>query len=187
MLKRTFLPILLLTATTLFAQKSKKPVDYVDNFIGVRDKNTSCVLGPQLPQGCINPSPHTANGGIDYDMDCYIFGQPIRGFGQLHVSGTGWGKYGQVFLSPQVGLAVGENEHDSPKANESATPFEYGVTLSRYGIKTEMTPSVHSAIYRFTFPKTDSANIVLDVRFTLFVIDKFAGAGYLLNEMKIVK
>lgn len=30
-------------------------------------------------------------------------------------------------------------------------------------------------------------NIVLDVRFTLFVIDKFAGAGYLLNEMKIIK
>lgn len=30
-------------------------------------------------------------------------------------------------------------------------------------------------------------NIVLDVRFTLFVIDKFAGAGYLLNEMKIMK
>lgn len=30
-------------------------------------------------------------------------------------------------------------------------------------------------------------NIVLDVRYTLFVIDKFAGAGYLLNEMKLVK
>jgi len=30
-------------------------------------------------------------------------------------------------------------------------------------------------------------NIVLDVRFTLFVIDKFAGAGYLLNEMKLMK
>lgn len=29
-------------------------------------------------------------------------------------------------------------------------------------------------------------NIVLDVRYTLFVIDKFAGAGYLLNEMKII-
>lgn len=28
-------------------------------------------------------------------------------------------------------------------------------------------------------------NIVLDVRYTLFVIDKFAGAGYLVNEMKI--
>ena len=30
-------------------------------------------------------------------------------------------------------------------------------------------------------------NIVLDVRYILFVIDKFAGAGYLLNEMKLVK
>ncbi|HYV95072.1 MAG TPA: S46 family peptidase [Chitinophagales bacterium] len=29
-------------------------------------------------------------------------------------------------------------------------------------------------------------NIVLDVRYTLFIIDKFGGAGYLLNEMKLV-
>lgn len=29
-------------------------------------------------------------------------------------------------------------------------------------------------------------NIILDVRYTLFVIDKYAGAGYLLNEMNIV-
>jgi hypothetical protein len=30
-------------------------------------------------------------------------------------------------------------------------------------------------------------NIVLDVHFTLWVIDRFAGAGYLLKEMKIVR
>lgn len=30
-------------------------------------------------------------------------------------------------------------------------------------------------------------NIVLDVRFTLWVVDKYAGAGYLLNEMKIIR
>jgi len=30
-------------------------------------------------------------------------------------------------------------------------------------------------------------NIVLDIRYTLFIVDKFAGAGYLLNEMKIEK
>jgi hypothetical protein len=30
-------------------------------------------------------------------------------------------------------------------------------------------------------------NITLDVRYTLWVIDKYAGAGYLLNEMKIIK
>jgi hypothetical protein len=30
-------------------------------------------------------------------------------------------------------------------------------------------------------------NIILDVRFTLWIVDKYAGAGYLLNEMKIIK
>jgi predicted alpha-1,2-mannosidase len=150
-------------STDMAAQKTKQPVDYVDNFIGVRDQNTSAVLGPQLPNGVINPSPHTAPGKVNYDMDCYIMGQPVRGFGQLHVSGTGWGKYGQVFLSPQLGLAVGETAHDSPKENEVATPFQYSTTLTRYGIKADVSPSVHSAIYRFTFPKSDSAHILLDV------------------------
>ncbi|MGQ0829961.1 MAG: S46 family peptidase [Bacteroidota bacterium] len=30
-------------------------------------------------------------------------------------------------------------------------------------------------------------NVILDIRYTLFVIDKYAGAGYLLNEMTLVK
>ena len=30
-------------------------------------------------------------------------------------------------------------------------------------------------------------NISLDIRYALFIIDKFAGAGYLLDEMSIVK
>ncbi len=30
-------------------------------------------------------------------------------------------------------------------------------------------------------------NIVLDVRFTLWIVDKYSGAGYLLNEMKLAK
>ncbi|MDA3867243.1 MAG: hypothetical protein PF489_10930, partial [Salinivirgaceae bacterium] len=128
-------------SNAVFAQQSKQPVDYVDNFIGVRDKNTSTILGPQLPQAGISPSPQTSPGKVGYDMDCYIMGQPIRGFGQLHVSGTGWGKYGNLLLSPQVGLAIGETEHDSPQSNEIAKPFEYSVKLDRYNIKTELTPS----------------------------------------------
>lgn len=30
-------------------------------------------------------------------------------------------------------------------------------------------------------------NIILDIRFTLWIVDKYAGAGYLLNEMKLIK
>lgn len=36
-----------------------------------------------------------------------------------------------------------------------------------------------------TFNPEQSRNISLDVRYALFIIDKFAGAGYLLNEMTI--
>ena len=140
-------------------QKTKQPADYVNPFIGVLDPESACVIGPQLPAGSINPTPQTPNGNDDgYDP-----GEPIRGFCQLSVSGTGWGKYGQIFFSPQTGLAIGETEHDSPKENEVAKAYEYSVKLSRYGISTALTPSVHSAIYRFTFPQSDQANIVFDL------------------------
>ena len=39
----------------------------------------------------------------------------------------------------------------------------------------------------FAFEPALQRTISLDIRYTLFIIDKFAGAGYLLNEMKIVK
>ncbi len=37
------------------------------------------------------------------------------------------------------------------------------------------------------YDPTQARNISVDIRYTLFIIDKFAGAKYLLNEMKIVK
>lgn len=143
-----------------YAQNTgKHPVDYVNNKIGAVDIISDCVIGPQLPLGSINPSPQTKNG----EDDGYNPKEPIRGFGQLHVSGTGWGTNGQIFLSPQIGLAVREAEHDSPKSDETAKPYEYGVTLSRYGITTKVCPSYHSAIYQFTFPKSDSTSLLLDL------------------------
>ncbi|WP_165501823.1 GH92 family glycosyl hydrolase [Pedobacter frigiditerrae] len=156
--------IFLSSIATGYAQK-KQPIDYVNNFIGVLDgpDASSCVVGPQLPFGSINPSPQTINGSDDgYDPK-----EPIRGFGQLHVSGTGWGTNGQVFLSPQIGVAVGEAAHDSPKSNETAFPYEYGVKLNRYNITTQVTPSYHSAIYRFTYPKSNSASLLVDITHNL--------------------
>lgn len=153
------LVLALLFSGAIYSQNLVQYVDYVDSRLGTYQDGSNCVIGPQLPFGSINPSPHTPNG----EHDGYHPDYPIRGFGQLHVSGIGWGKYGQFLVSPQIGLAVGEEEHDSPKENETAHPYEYGVTLSRYDIQTTFTPSVHSAIYRFVFPKSDDANILIDL------------------------
>ena len=96
--------LLFLQLNSFSQQRIKSLVDYVNPFIGVLGPGSNCVIGPQLPFGSINPSPQTPKGSHDgYSPD-----EPIRGFGQLHVSGTGWGKYGQIFISPQIDLAVAE-------------------------------------------------------------------------------
>lgn len=154
-----FFILFLLQFGSVAQQNPKSLVDYVDPFIGVLDGPSNCTIGPQLPFGSINPGPQTQKGS----HDGYSPNEPIRGFGQLHVSGTGWGKYGQIFFSPQIGLAIGETEHDSPKEAERATAYEYSVKLSRYGIKTDVTPTAHSAIYRFTYPESDKAHLVFDL------------------------
>lgn len=149
----------LLLSPAFARQREKQLADYVDPFIGVLDPESACVIGPQLPAGSINPSPQTKNGNDDgYHPD-----EPIRGFCQLSVSGTGWGKYGQIFFSPQTGLAIGETDHDSPKENEVAKAYQYSVKLSRYNITTDIVPATHSAIYRFTFGESNQSNIVFDL------------------------
>lgn len=140
------------------ASETISKADMVDMFMGVQGMS-HCVIGPQIPHGSVNPSPQTQDGSHGgYKAD-----KPIRGFAQLHVSGIGWGRYGQILLSPQTGFNADENGHDSDKADEIAHPYYYAVDLERYGIKTEITPTHHCASYRFTFPETQDANILLDV------------------------
>lgn len=144
--------------TTMLAQ-SPQHVDYVNTSIGVIDnRSCNCVIGPQLPYGSINPSPQTENG----DMDGYHPDYPILGFGQLHVSGTGWGTYGHFLVSPQIGLAVGTDEHGSSHNGDITKAYYYKTNLERYGIAVEIAPSHYSAIYRFTFPASGESHILFD-------------------------
>jgi predicted alpha-1,2-mannosidase len=133
---------------------------YIDTKIGVIGTRASnCVLGPQMPFGCINPSPQSAKGSTSG----YNPKMPTRGFGQLHVSGTGGdSRYGHFLISPQTGIAVGKDDHDSPAKNEETRGYYFKTLLERYHITTEIAPTQHSAIYRFTFPKSDSASIIID-------------------------
>lgn len=142
----------------LYAAPGPDLLRHVDPRIGVLGDGAT-VIGPAMPFGSIHPSPDT----IDGDNDGYKPDRDIRGFSQLHVSGTGWGQYGNFMISPQVGLATLPDAHDSPKADERAEAHQYKVTLARYDIVTEVAPTARAAIYRFTFPRTDKAHLVLDV------------------------
>ena len=153
----------LITAVLVFiflqTVNSQELTQYVDPFIGVKGPG-SCVIGPQLPFGSINPSPDTPDG----HTDGYDFNSDIRGFSQLHVSGTGGsGKYGQFLLSPQIGINISEDGHDSGKSDEVAKVGYYKVKLNKYNIECEVTPTHHAAIYRFTYPESDSAFLLIDL------------------------
>ncbi len=138
---------------------AEEPVDAVNPLVGVRPNRGSTVIGPTLPHGSIHPSPDTPEG-----MHAgYHSKKPIRGFSQLHVSGTGWGRYGNLMLSPQIGLRVSPEAHDSDKAEEVATPYSYKVRLSRYNILTELAPTRHAVLYQFTYPAADDAHLSLDL------------------------
>lgn len=138
------------------------PSDWVDMYMGVRG-NSNCVIGPQLPHGSVAPSPQTPRGG----QNGYDENDLIRGFGQLHVSGIGWSRYGQIFLSPQIGFSAKEAGHDSPKSAEVATPYYYSVCLDRYDIKTELAPSAHAVAYRFSYPDRKGKSLLLDIRHSI--------------------
>lgn len=131
---------------------------YVDPRHGV-DNEGNTVIGPTRPNASINPGPDTARG----THSGYFSGQDIRGFSQIHASGTGYGKFGEFLLSPQIGLAWGFTDHDSAPADEAATCSEYRVTLSRYGIRCAVTPAEHACIYRFTYPASNDASLLVDM------------------------
>lgn len=133
--------------------------EYIDVSLGSTGASHT-LIGTQRPNASVNPGPDT---NPMHNCTGYEATGQIRGFSQMHVSGTGVGKYGQVLLSPQIGLATRLDGHDSDKSNENPTAAEYSVTLDRYGIDVSFTPAEHATIYKFTYPKSDDANIVVDM------------------------
>jgi len=142
-----------------YGSQAQDYTKYVDPWMGVSGEG-NCAIGPQLPFGSVNPGPDTPDGGTDgYNPD-----SKIRGFSQLHLTGAGGpGKYGQFLLSPQIGLHVSERSHDSNKTEEEAHPGSYKVRLSDDNILCEFSPTEHAVLYNFTFPKSDSSFVLIDL------------------------
>ncbi len=141
------------------SQPDYEPADYVDPFIGVKGEG-ACMPGPCLPNASIYPSPNTLNA----DNGGYNWNEKIVGFAQLHAQGTGGlTSYGNFLISPQIGLQIIETKHASLKTDERAKCYVYEVLLKDYGIKCALTPSSNAAIYKFTFPASDSSSVLIDI------------------------
>jgi len=88
----------------------------------------------------------------------------IRGFQQTHQCSPWVRDYATLTLMPQIGnLVVDERERATGFSHddEIAKPHYYAVTLAN-GIKTEISPVERGGMMRFSFPKKETAYLVLD-------------------------
>lgn len=119
--------------------------------------------GAATPFGMVQYSPNTdhADGGG------YKYSHPVTwGFGTTHLSGVGCAAMGDIVSLPTTGTVrtVDATHEKTPfsHANEQASPGYYATTLSRWGIRAELTATTRTGWARFSYPATPHANVIID-------------------------
>ncbi|WP_158870069.1 GH92 family glycosyl hydrolase [Maribellus comscasis] len=130
--------------------------------------------GATLPFGMVQVSPDTRREDWDGSSGYHYSDKTIMGFSQTHLSGTGAPEYCDVLFMPTVGEVqiLPGDENDSKTGyrsafshkNEKASPGYYSVLLDDYNVLAEMTSTTRSSMQRYTFPQSNSANIIIDLK-----------------------
>ena len=161
---------------------------YVNPLIGT-EKMGHTFPGACVPFGMVQLSPDTDtipylnNGKYHPDVYKYCAGYQyndpsIIGFSHTHFSGTGHSDLGDFLVMPgtgavhlhpgQAGMRGSGYRSVYSHSTEIAAPGYYSVRLDDYGIKAELTATERVGFHRYTFPKTDSAHVLLDLSYGLY-------------------
>ena len=159
----------LLIISSVDAQ-SLRNVDLVDPFIGTGGHGHT-FPGATVPFGMVQLSPDTRTKGWDACGGYHFSDSTILGFSHTHLSGTGVGDYGDILFAPYTGPIQFDSAGPGGRgyrsrfrhATESASPGYYSVTLEDFHIRAELTAGRRVGMHRYTFPKTDNANVTVDL------------------------
>lgn len=172
-------------AQDLVIDKIKDPVDWANPLMGTdsnyKISNGNVYPAIAMPWGMNFWTPQTGEmgNGWAYTYDA----TKIRGFKQTHQPSPWMNDYGQFSLMPVTGkLRFTEEDRQSWFSHkaEVVKPYYYSVYLADHDVTTEITPTERAARFRFTFPKTDSAYVVIDA------FDKGSYVKVLPEEKKII-
>lgn len=151
---------------------TKALVDYVDPNIGTAHCRWFFYTPAAIPFGMAKLAPstdaHLGNPGgwqaVGYDFRH----TSIEGFANFHEF-----QVGGVVFAPTVGeLQTVPGELENPdggyrsrfdKKDEVAAPGYYSVLLKDYGVKAELTAMKRMGFHRYTYPKTEQANLIFDI------------------------
>ena len=157
--------------------QTEKLTDYVNPFVGT-DGYGNVYPGAQIPFGGIQISPDTDSRFYDAASGYKYNHLTLMGFSLTHLSGTGIPDLGDFLFIPGTGeMKLEPGTHEDPDQGyrsryshdkEWASPNYYAVELADYGVKAEMTSGVRSGMFRFTYPESDNAFIMIDMNHTLW-------------------
>ena len=185
MKKLSILAFAFIAANAALAQS--QPVDYVSTLVGTQStfqlSTGNTYPATAMPWGMNFWTPQTGKMG---DGWTYAYqANKIRGLKQTHQPSPWINDYGQFALMATTGKPVFDEEERaswfSHKA-ETAKPYHYKVYLADYDVTAELAPTERACLMRFTFPKTDSANVIVDAfdkgSFVRLLPDKRTIVGY---------
>ncbi len=118
--------------------------------------------GPLLPHGPFELGPVNSNIALQYDTGInypYYYPNPT-------MFGFSAGGPGGPMLMPVVGdWTVPPNYTPSAynKSTEKATPGYYAVDLDSFHTRVELTSTMYTGLYRFTFPAAQKASVVVNI------------------------
>jgi predicted alpha-1,2-mannosidase len=160
---KKLLTLFFVIPTFLFAQKDF--TQYVNPLVGTGGHGHT-FPGATMPFGMVQLSPDTRLKGWDGCSGYHYSDKVIYGFSHTHLSGTGCSDYGDVLLMPTTGKPKFSNKKYSSsfaKANEKASVGYYAVLLDKYNIKAELTATTRTGLHKYTFPKSENSNVILDL------------------------
>ncbi|MDR1454036.1 MAG: GH92 family glycosyl hydrolase [Tannerella sp.] len=145
---------------------------YVDPYIGTGDHG-HVFLGASVPFGLVQLGPTGSGRGWDWCSGYHFSDTTVVGFGHMHLSGTGIGDLGDIAFLPAVGdVALRRGEPDRPdsglcstfrRSTEKVKPGYYAVHLDRFGIDVELTATRRTGFHKYTFPRSDRAQVIIDL------------------------
>lgn len=183
-----FLLATLLGFTTLLSLPAQNLIQYVNPMAGTQRMGHT-FPGAAVPFGAVQLSPDTDtiqyddNGQYNRRVYEYCAGyqyddSTIVGFSHTHFSGTGHSDLGDLLVMPTVGaLQLSPGTEANPESgyrsrfshlNEVAEPAFYSVLLDDYQVQAELTATTRVGFHRYTFPKTNEAHIILDLRHGIY-------------------
>lgn len=165
-----FLLVLVLALLFLWRTKGKSdnnPADLVNPLMGTDSEyklsNGNTYPAIALPWGMNFWSPQTRNMGNGWS---YTYNDnKIMGIKQTHQPSPWINDYAAFSLMAETGkIKTGETERASWFSHkaETAKPYYYSVYLADYDVTAEVAPTERAAIFRFTFPRSDSSYILID-------------------------